>query len=44
MNLKDRGNKKWPAMMVIEHRKKLSERLKREEIPLISQILSPADW
>jgi hypothetical protein len=25
MNIKDRGNKKWTAMMLIEHRKKLKE-------------------
>ena len=25
MNFKDRGNKKWTAMMLIEHRKKLKE-------------------
>jgi hypothetical protein len=30
MNLKDRGNKKWTAMMLIEHRKKLKE-LKEHE-------------
>jgi hypothetical protein len=30
MNLKDRGNKKWTAMMLIEHRKRLKE-LKESE-------------
>jgi hypothetical protein len=30
MNIKDRGNKKWTAMMLIEHRKKLKE-LKEHE-------------
>ena len=30
MNFKDRGNKKWTAMMLIEHRKRLKE-LKNHE-------------
>lgn len=30
MNYKDRGNKKWTAMMLIEHRKRL-EKLKESE-------------
>lgn len=30
MNLKDRGNKKWTAMMLIEHRKRLKD-LKESE-------------
>lgn len=30
MNFKDRGNKKWTAMMLIEHREKLKE-LKESE-------------
>lgn len=30
MNFKDRGNKKWTAMMLIEHRKRLKE-LKESE-------------
>ncbi|SIR46201.1 YolD-like family protein [Halanaerobium kushneri] len=31
MNLKDRGNKKWTAMMLIEHRKRLKELKKSEK-------------
>jgi len=31
MNLKDRGNKKWTAMMLIEHRKRLKELKESEE-------------
>jgi len=31
MNLKDRGNKKWTAMMLIEHRKRLKELKEREK-------------
>jgi hypothetical protein len=30
MNFKDRGNKKWTAMMLVEHRKRLKE-LKEQE-------------
>jgi hypothetical protein len=31
MNIKDRGNKKWTAMMLIEHRKKLKELKEHED-------------
>jgi hypothetical protein len=31
MNIKDRGNKKWTAMMLIEHRKKLKEVKEHED-------------
>lgn len=31
MNYKDRGNKKWTAMMLIEHRKRLKELKEHEE-------------
>jgi hypothetical protein len=31
MNFKDRGNKKWTAMMLIEHRKRLKELKEHEE-------------
>ncbi len=38
MNLKDRGNKKWTAMMLIEHRnrlKELKESEKNREKPIL---------
>lgn len=38
MNLKDRGNKKWTAMMLIEHRKRLKE-LKESEKDIKKPIL-----
>jgi hypothetical protein len=31
MNFKDRGNKKWTAMMLIEHRKRLKEFKEHED-------------
>lgn len=31
MNIKDRGNKKWTAMMLIEHRKRLKELKEHED-------------
>jgi len=31
MNFKDRGNKKWTAMMLIEHRKRLKELKEHED-------------
>lgn len=31
MNIKDRGNKKWTAMMLIEYRKKLKELKEHED-------------
>ncbi|MFW6026355.1 MAG: YolD-like family protein [Candidatus Woesearchaeota archaeon] len=31
MNFKDRGNKKWTAMMPVEHRKKLKELKEHED-------------
>lgn len=38
MNFKDRGNKKWTAMMLIEHRKRLKE-LKEHEDDRVKPIL-----
>jgi len=38
MNFKDRGNKKWTAMMLIEHRKRLKE-LKDHEDDRVKPIL-----
>jgi hypothetical protein len=31
MNIKDRGNKKWTAMMLIEHRERLKELKEHED-------------